>query len=225
MTLKVIPRLYAFSSAIRRTFVPYFTRSQPTARSRGPSATARLLVFISAVALLCLTIVVRSSSSAQNVVNVRLSISAPLGNFLIVCGGGRGGQCTRKFYEALRGGRMHKHDALMGVLEFSWVISNLRKRPMGNIGCLGKFLLKWGWGMCRKIAEDTCGDLIGTQDAPVGVVKFSWVIRNVGNCRSAIWACSLEQHPPKMGVDNVHKNYKEHFAGTVSTRMMLQWEW
>ena len=44
MTLKVIPLLQAFSSAIRRTFVQYFTRFQLTARSRGPSATAGLLV-------------------------------------------------------------------------------------------------------------------------------------------------------------------------------------
>ena len=51
MTLKVIPVLQAFSSAIRRTFVQYFTRFQLTARSRGPSATAGLLVFISEVAL------------------------------------------------------------------------------------------------------------------------------------------------------------------------------
>ena len=51
MTLKVIPVLQAFSSAIRRTFVQYFTRFQLTARSRGPSATAGLLVFIGEVAL------------------------------------------------------------------------------------------------------------------------------------------------------------------------------
>ena len=50
MTLKVIPRLQAFSSAIRRTFAQYFTRFQLTACSRGPSATAGLLVFISEVA-------------------------------------------------------------------------------------------------------------------------------------------------------------------------------
>ena len=50
MALKVIPRLQAFSSAIRRTFVQYFTRFQLTARSRGPSATAGLLVFICEVA-------------------------------------------------------------------------------------------------------------------------------------------------------------------------------
>ena len=52
MTLKVIPRLQVFSSAIRRTIVHYFTRFQLTARSRGLSATAGLLVFISEVALL-----------------------------------------------------------------------------------------------------------------------------------------------------------------------------
>ena len=46
MTLKVIPRLQAFSSAILRTFVQYFTRFQLTARSRGPSATAGLLVLL-----------------------------------------------------------------------------------------------------------------------------------------------------------------------------------
>ena len=44
MTLKVKARLQAFSSAIRRTFVQHFTRFQLTARSRGPSATAGLLV-------------------------------------------------------------------------------------------------------------------------------------------------------------------------------------
>ena len=44
MTLKVIHRLQAFSSAIRRTFVQHFTRSQLTACSRGPSATVGLLV-------------------------------------------------------------------------------------------------------------------------------------------------------------------------------------
>jgi len=38
--------LQAFSSAIRRTFVQYFTRFQLTARSRGLSATAGLLVTI-----------------------------------------------------------------------------------------------------------------------------------------------------------------------------------
>jgi len=52
VTLKVIPVLQAFSSAIRRTFVQYFTRFPLTARSRGPSATAGLLVFIAEVALL-----------------------------------------------------------------------------------------------------------------------------------------------------------------------------
>ena len=46
MTLKVIPVLQAFSSAIHRTFVKYFTRFQLTARSRGPSATAGLLVLV-----------------------------------------------------------------------------------------------------------------------------------------------------------------------------------
>ena len=51
MTLKVIPVLQAFSSAIRRTFVQYFTRFQLTARLPGPSATAGLLVFIFKVAL------------------------------------------------------------------------------------------------------------------------------------------------------------------------------
>ena len=50
MTLKVIPLLQAFSSAIRRTLVPYFTRFQLTARWRGPSATDG--VFIGEVALL-----------------------------------------------------------------------------------------------------------------------------------------------------------------------------
>ena len=44
-------RLQAFSSAIRRSFVLYFTRFQLTACSRGPSVTAGLLVFISEVAL------------------------------------------------------------------------------------------------------------------------------------------------------------------------------
>jgi len=38
--------MQAFSSAIRRTFVQYFTRCQLTARSRGPTATAGLLVYI-----------------------------------------------------------------------------------------------------------------------------------------------------------------------------------
>ena len=42
--LLVIPRLQAFSSAICRTFVQYFTRFQLTALSLGPSATAGLLV-------------------------------------------------------------------------------------------------------------------------------------------------------------------------------------
>ena len=37
-------RLQAFSIAIHRTFVQYFTRFQLTACSRGPSATAGLLV-------------------------------------------------------------------------------------------------------------------------------------------------------------------------------------
>jgi len=43
--------LQAFSSAIRRTFLQYFTRFQLTARLRGPSATAGLIVFIGEVAL------------------------------------------------------------------------------------------------------------------------------------------------------------------------------
>ena len=42
--------LFIVSSAIRRTFVQYFTRFQLTPRSRGPSATAGLLVFIDEVA-------------------------------------------------------------------------------------------------------------------------------------------------------------------------------
>ena len=49
MTLKVIPQLHAFSMAIRRTFVQYFTRFKLTAGSHGPSVTAGLLVFISEV--------------------------------------------------------------------------------------------------------------------------------------------------------------------------------
>ena len=49
MTLEVIDRLQAFTSAIRRTFVQYFTRLQLTARSRGLSATAGLLVIRAAV--------------------------------------------------------------------------------------------------------------------------------------------------------------------------------
>ena len=36
----ISPRLQAFSNAIRRTLVQYFTRCQLTARLRGPSATA-----------------------------------------------------------------------------------------------------------------------------------------------------------------------------------------
>ena len=51
MTLKVIAVLQAFSSAIRRTFLQYFTTFQLTARLRGPSATAGLVVFIGEVAL------------------------------------------------------------------------------------------------------------------------------------------------------------------------------
>ena len=43
---KVIPRLQAFSSAIRRTFVQYFTRLQLTACLCGPSATAGLFVSV-----------------------------------------------------------------------------------------------------------------------------------------------------------------------------------
>ena len=49
---KVISPLQAFSSAIRRPFVQYFTKFQLTARSRSPPATAGLLVFISEVSLL-----------------------------------------------------------------------------------------------------------------------------------------------------------------------------
>jgi len=45
MTLKVIHWLQAFSSAIRGIFVQHFTRFQLTACSRGPSATAGLLVY------------------------------------------------------------------------------------------------------------------------------------------------------------------------------------
>jgi len=45
MTLKVIRQLQAFSSAIRQTFVQHFTRFQLTARLRGPSVTAGLLVY------------------------------------------------------------------------------------------------------------------------------------------------------------------------------------
>ena len=47
MTLEVILRLQAFSSAIRRTLVQYFI-FQLTACSRGPSATAGLLMFLGA---------------------------------------------------------------------------------------------------------------------------------------------------------------------------------
>jgi len=46
MILKVIRRLQAFSSAIRLSPVQHFTRFQLTACSRGPSATAGLLVKI-----------------------------------------------------------------------------------------------------------------------------------------------------------------------------------
>ena len=49
MTLKVIPQgHFPFAgpfSAIRRTFMQHFTRFQLTARLRGPSVTARLIVF------------------------------------------------------------------------------------------------------------------------------------------------------------------------------------
>ena len=44
MTLKVIRRLQTFSNATYRTRVPHFTTFQLTACSRGPSATAGLLV-------------------------------------------------------------------------------------------------------------------------------------------------------------------------------------
>ena len=46
MTLKDIRRLPAFSSAIRRTFVLYFTKFRLRACSHGPSATAGLLVIM-----------------------------------------------------------------------------------------------------------------------------------------------------------------------------------
>ena len=46
MTLKVVHRLQAFSTAIRRTFVQHFTRFQLTACSQGPLATAGLLVWV-----------------------------------------------------------------------------------------------------------------------------------------------------------------------------------
>ena len=52
VTLNDLEGLQAFTSAIRRTFVQHFARFQLTARSRGPSATAGLLVFIVEVALL-----------------------------------------------------------------------------------------------------------------------------------------------------------------------------
>ena len=44
MTLKVIRQLQAFLSAIRETFVQYFTRVQLTVCLRGPLVTAGLLV-------------------------------------------------------------------------------------------------------------------------------------------------------------------------------------
>ena len=44
MTVKIIPWLQAFSSAIRPTFVQYFTRFQLTGCSRGLAATGGLLV-------------------------------------------------------------------------------------------------------------------------------------------------------------------------------------
>jgi len=44
VTLKVIHRLQAFSSAIRQTFVQHFTRFQLTVCSRGTCASAELLV-------------------------------------------------------------------------------------------------------------------------------------------------------------------------------------
>ena len=44
VTLKVIHRLQAFSTAIRRTFVQHFTRFQLTMCSHGSSALAELLV-------------------------------------------------------------------------------------------------------------------------------------------------------------------------------------
>ena len=47
VTLKVIPRFQAFSSAILRTFVQHFTRFQLTACSCSPSVTAGLLVSVS----------------------------------------------------------------------------------------------------------------------------------------------------------------------------------
>ena len=50
-------RLQAFSSAICGTFVQYFTRFQLTARSRGPSATAGLLVSLPCTAVGLLSVV------------------------------------------------------------------------------------------------------------------------------------------------------------------------
>jgi len=63
VTLKVIPQLQAFSRAIRRTFVQYFTRFQLTARSRCPSATAGLLVTARPYASTVLAVVVCLSVS------------------------------------------------------------------------------------------------------------------------------------------------------------------
>ena len=49
--LRALHDQQAFTNAILLTFVQYFTRFQLTAHSRGPSATAGLLVFIGEVAL------------------------------------------------------------------------------------------------------------------------------------------------------------------------------
>ena len=53
MTLKVIPLLQAFSNAIRRTFVQYFTRFQLTARRAVPQRQLGFLFLQGSVSTLC----------------------------------------------------------------------------------------------------------------------------------------------------------------------------
>ena len=68
-TVKVIRRLQAYSSAIRRTFVQHFTRFQLTACSCGASATAGLLVSVDLEAFMLLVVLKHFSVVKEEIID------------------------------------------------------------------------------------------------------------------------------------------------------------
>ena len=70
-----------------------------------------------------------------------------------------------------------------GSGKFSWNSTGCGNRSMGDIGCLGQYLLNWGWVMLTKNVQALSGGGAHIVDSLMRVVKESGIVLNVGIIR------------------------------------------